>query len=280
MVGVAPKRGVGAVVGRRVEVAVGVGLGERVRVRVADGEGVWVAVANGDGVLVGLAVAVGEDVGVLVGLAVAVGEDVGVLVGLAVAVGEDVGVLVGLAVAVGEDVGVLVGLAVAVGEDVGVLVGVSVAVGDGVIVADGRGVIVSVIPASTSTPVGLTPGSSWSACAPGCKAARKPRPQTATTMTANMKMVARWVLLTVPLPILHTRPGLIMRHPAPARQIPPAANAVTPPRCARGADEFASRRSAPPRSQAGNLVRFPATRRADSRHIGRFHWRELWVWEG
>jgi len=219
MVGVAPKRGVGAVVGRRVEVAVGVGLGEGVRVRVADGEGVWVAVADGDGVLVGLAVAVGEDVGVLVGLAVAVGEDVGVLVGLAVAVGEDVGVLVGVSVAVGDTVGV----------------------------ADGREVIVSVIPASTSTLVGLAPGSSWSARAPGCKAARRPSPQTATTMTASMTMVARWVLFTVSLPVLRIRPGLIIRHPGPAKQIPPAANAVTPPRCARGADELASRRSALPR---------------------------------
>ncbi len=243
MVGVTPAGGDGVAVGCRVAVAVGVALGE----------GVCVGVVVGEGVLVGLAVAVGEDVGVLVGLAVAVGE----------------GVWVGVA----DGDGVLVGLAVAVGEDVGVLVGVSVAVDDGVGVADGREVIVGVIAADTSTMA------SWSARAPGCKAARRPSPQTATTVTARMKMVARWVLLTVPLLVLRTRPGRIILHPGPARQIQPAANVVTSRHCVRVVDELASRRSALPRSQVGNLVRFPATRRADRRRIGRFHWREWWAWD-
>jgi hypothetical protein len=206
-----------------------------------------VGVADGEGVLVGLAVTVGEEVGVLVALAVTVGEEVGVLVALAVAVGEEVGVLVGLAVAVGEEVGVLVGLAVAVGEEVGVLVEVWVAVGDGVGVAGGREVIVGVIPASTSTMVGLTPGTSWSACAPGRKAARRPRPQTATTVTARMKIVARWVLLIDLLPARRIRPGQITTHPRPAGHIPPIASAATRLHCVRVGDEPASQRSALPR---------------------------------
>jgi len=214
-----------------------------------------VGVADGEGVLVGLAVAVGVDVCVLVGLAVAVGVDVTVLVGLAVAVGVDVTVLVALAVAVGEDVAVLVGLAVAVGEDVGVLVGLAVAVpvgvwvavDDGVGVADGREVIVGVIPASASTMVGLTLGCSWSARAPGRRATRKPRPQTTTTVTIRMKIVARWVLFMGLLPSRRIRPRPTTPPPRLAGYIPPTANAATQRHCVRVAHEPACQHSDPPR---------------------------------